>query len=165
MTCSHSTLYFKVSKSTLEFIRFEAELEDFSKLKDVLLRLDGRTLKLTNFAEPVKIRAAQAKDDFPTRHEWDKYFRDSRDMDEMKWGERPDTIHVSNLPIRWFCPRHQENDDVVKPSESIFKRIFEKFGEVRMVDIPICDPYRKEMKPHMSGMKTFSFDQELYFEG
>uniref|UniRef100_A0A182TQ50 RRM domain-containing protein n=1 Tax=Anopheles melas TaxID=34690 RepID=A0A182TQ50_9DIPT len=155
----------KVSKSTVGFIRFEGELEDKGKLKAVLSRLDGRPLRLTGFDESVKVRASEAKDEFPTRHDWDSFFRDARNMDEMKAGERPDTIHFSNLPIKWFCPRHAENEDGAKPSESIFKRIFEKFGEVRAVDIPICDPYRPQMKAHMSGMKKFSFDQEMYFEG
>lgn len=154
----------QVIKSTLEVIRFDAEIEDRGQLRSVLDRLDGNTMKLPNFTDSARIRAAEAKDTFPKRYDWDSFFRDARDMDEKKSGERPDTIHISSIPIRWFCPRHQENDDVVKPSESIFKRIFEKFGEVRHVDIPICDPYRKEMKSHMSGMKTFSFDQDLYFE-
>lgn len=155
----------QVSKSTLEFIRFEAEIDDHSKIRQIVSRLDGRPIKLAGFSESVKIRAAEAKDDFPTRHDWDSFFRDARNMDEMKAGERPDTIHITNLPINWFCPRHLENTENVKPSENIFKRIFEKFGEVRYVDIPICDPYRSQMKSHMSGMKTFSFDQEMYFEG
>ncbi|XP_053692688.1 A-kinase anchor protein 17A isoform X2 [Sabethes cyaneus] len=155
----------KVSKSTVGFIRFECELEDRGKLRHVLGRLDGRPIRLAGFSESVKLRASEAKDDFPTRHDWDSFFRDARNMDEMKAGERPDTIHLSNLPIKWFCPRHQENDDSAKPSESIFKRIFEKFGDVRCVDIPICDPYRAQMKSHMSGMQKFSFDQEMYFEG
>lgn len=155
----------QVSKSTVGFIRFEGELEDRGKLRHVLGRLDGRPIRLAGFSESVKLRASEAKDDFPTRHDWDSFFRDARNMDEMKAGERPDTIHLSNLPIKWFCPRHQENDDSAKPSESIFKRIFEKFGDVRCVDIPICDPYRAQMKSHMSGMQKFSFDQEMYFEG
>lgn len=134
-------------------------------MKNVLNRLDGAPIKLSSFNETVKVKASIAKDAFPSRHDWDSFFRDARDMDEMKAGERPDTVHITNLPIRWFCPRHMENEDNVKPSESIFKRIFEKFGEVRFVDIPICDPYRKDMKAHITGMKTFSFDQELYFEG
>lgn len=86
-------------------------------------------------------------------------------MNEMKAGERPDTIHISNLPIRWFCPRHHENDDSVKPSESLFKRIFEKYGEVRAVDIPACDPYRDQMKSGLTGLKNNNFDNETYFEG
>lgn len=155
----------QVSKSTVGFIRFEGELEDRSKLRHVLGRLDGRPIRLPGFSESVKLRASEAKDDFPTRHDWDSFFRDARNMDEMKAGERPDTIHFANLPIKWFCPRHMENEDNAKPSESIFKRIFEKFGDVRCVDIPICDPYRSQMKAHMSGMQKFSFDQEMYFEG
>lgn len=154
-----------MNKSTLEVIRLDAELEERGKMKSVISRLDGSTIKLSGYSESAKVRAAEAKDNFPKRHDWDSYFRDARNMDEKKAGERPDTIHISNLPMRWFCPRHQENDEVVRPSESIFKRIFEKFGDVRTVDIPICDPYRKDMKSHMTGMKTFSFDQELYFEG
>lgn len=152
-------------KSTLEVIRFDAELEERANLKSVIARLDGNTIKLSGYSESARIRASEAKDNFPKRHDWDSYFRDARNMDEKKPGERPDTIHISNLPIRWFCPRHLENEENVKPSESIFKRIFEKFGSVRMVDIPICDPFRKDMKSHMTGMKTFSFDQDLYFEG
>lgn len=152
-------------KSTLEVIRFDAELEERAHLKSVIARLEGSTIKLSGYSESARIRASEAKDNFPKRHDWDSYFRDARNMDEKKPGERPDTIHISNLPIRWFCPRHQENEENVKPSESIFKRIFEKFGSVRMVDIPICDPFRKDMKSHMTGMKTFSFDQDLYFEG
>lgn len=83
----------------------------------------------------------------------------------MKSGERPDTVHISNLPIKWFAPRHMINEESVKPSENIFKRIFEKFGDVKVVDIPICDPYRSQMKSHMSGMQTFTFENEMYFEG
>lgn len=155
----------QVTKSTLELTRLDAELDDRERMKPVLTRLDGNTIKLNGFSESARIRASEPKDNFPKRHDWDSYFRDARNMDEKKPGERPDTIHISNLPIRWFCPRHMENEEDVKPSESIFKRIFEKFGSVRVVDIPICDPYRKDMKSHMTGMKTFSFDQELYFEG
>lgn len=146
-------------------MRLDAEIEDRSQLKTVLSRLDGNSIKLSGYSESAKVRASEAKDNFPKRHDWDSYFRDARNMDEKKAGERPDTLHISNLPIRWFCPRHQENDENVKPSESIFRRIFEKFGQVRAVDIPICDPFRKDMKSHMTGMKTFSFDQDLYFEG
>lgn len=155
----------QATKTTLEIIRFDAELDDRERLKTVLTKLDGNSIKLSGFTEHAKVRASETRDDFPKRHDWDSYFRDARNMDEKKPGERPDTIHISSLPIRWFCPRHLENEDGVKPSENIFKRIFEKFGAVRVVDIPICDPYRKHMKSHMTGMKTFSFDQELYFEG
>lgn len=111
------------------------------------------------------MRAVEAKIDFPARHDWDSFFRDAKNMDEMKSGERPDTVFLSNLPHRWFCPRHHENDESVKPSETLFKRIFEKFGEVRCVDIPICDPYREQMKSALTGLRNLSFDNDTYFEG
>ena len=38
------------------------------------------------------------------------------------------------------------------------------FGEVRVVDIPICDPYRKKMSASINGIKTFSFGQDLVYE-
>jgi len=158
-------LVLKVSKSTIEFIRFDGELENIQKLRKVLSGLDGFSFRLNGFSEPFKVRASECRDDFPSRHDWDSFFRDARNMDEMKAGERPDTIHITNLPIRWFCPRHLENDENVKPSENIFKRIFEKFGSVRCVDIPICDLYRSKMKTEITGMKTFSFDNEVMFEG
>lgn len=63
----------------------------------------------------------------------------------MKPGERPDTVHVSGLPSKWFAGKrsHQESD---KPSEQTLKRIFEMYGEIRSVDIPMLDPYRNHMK-------------------
>ena len=76
----------KVSKSTLEFIRFEGEIENRSKLSAVLARLDGRSIKLSGFPDPLKVRAAEAKPDFPSRYSWDSYFRDAKNMNEMKPG-------------------------------------------------------------------------------
>ncbi|KAK3924041.1 A-kinase anchor protein 17A [Frankliniella fusca] len=125
----------KVSKSTLEFIRFEGEIENKSNLNEVVSRLDSKTIK------------------------------DAKNMNEMKPGERPDTIHLSNLPSRWFSSRQENGRGNDKPSEYVFKKVFEQFGEVRCVDIPMLDPYRSQMKAHISGLKTFSFGQELAFEG
>lgn len=44
-------------------------------------------------------------------------------------------------------------------------RIFEKFGSIRNVDVPICDPYRNKMKEQISGLKYSSFDRMDWFEG
>lgn len=150
----------KVSKNTLEFIRFEAEIESRSKLSAVLARLDGRFIKLSGFTESLKVRAAEAKCDFPTKHNWDSYFRDAKNTNEMKAGERPDTIHISNLPCKWFASK--SNPD--KPSEYVLRKVFETFGEVRCVDIPSIDPYRNRMKAHISGIKMFSHHQNIVFE-
>ena len=86
-------------------------------------------------------------------------------MNEMKPGERPDTIHISNLPCRWFATKQDKTKGNDIPSEYLFRKVFEVFGEVRCVDIPLADPYRNKMKTHLSGMKTFSFEKDLSFEG
>ncbi|CAB3372028.1 Hypothetical predicted protein [Cloeon dipterum] len=153
----------KVTKSTLEFIRFEGEIDSKAKLKSVIDKLDMMTIKLSGFTDALKVRAAEAKLPFPTRHVWDSFFREAKNMNEMKPGERPDTIHISNLPCRWFTlPELQEKEP--KPSEYIFRKVFESYGEVRYVDVPCIDPYRSRMK-NKSGIKTFSFDDGVMFEG
>lgn len=60
---------------------------------------------------------------FPSRHTWDSYFRDAKNMNEMKPGERPDTIHLSNLPSRWFSSRQENGRSSDKPSEYVFRKV------------------------------------------
>ena len=35
------------------------------------------------------------------RADWDSFFRENKEMNEMKAGERPDTIKIENLPCKW----------------------------------------------------------------
>lgn len=154
----------KVSKHSTEVIRFDAELENRDKLERVLLQLNDRVVKLTNYPDDLKLKVTEAKSDFPIRHSWDSFFRDATDMDEMKPGERPDTIHITNLPIRWFV-HDRDRDEDAPPSENIFKKAFEKFGSIRQVDIPIADPFRMQMKAAIRGITTPPADAALYFEG
>jgi len=156
---------FKVSKSSLEFIRFEGEIENYSCMENVLAKLDMKTIKLSGFTELLKVRAAEAKIPFPTRSDWDSFFRENKDMNEMKPGERPDTIHFENLPCKWFV-NYQDKSGLAhdKPSDFVLKKAFGAFGEVKIVDIPMMDPYRHKMKKTVSGMKTFTFGQDLVFE-
>ncbi|XP_013183855.1 A-kinase anchor protein 17A isoform X2 [Amyelois transitella] len=153
----------KVSKHSSEVIRFDAELDNVNKLQRVMSRLDDRVIQLNNFPEPLKVKVSEAKSDFPSRHAWDSFFRDATDMDEMKPGERPDTVHIENLPIRWFV-HHRDQDDDAPPSESILKKVFEKFGAIRQVDIPCADPFRMQMKVHMRGISTPAQNADLYFD-
>ncbi|CAH0587896.1 unnamed protein product [Chrysodeixis includens] len=159
---SFSTL--KVSKHSSEVIRFDAELESRDKLDRVLARLDERVVQLTDYPDALKVRVCESKSDFPSRHDWDSFFRDTTEMDEMKPGERPDTIHICNLPIRWFIHERDQHEDAL-PSESLFKKVFEKFGSVRQVDVPAADPFRLQMKTSIRGITTPVQDAALYFEG
>ncbi|KAG5326847.1 AK17A protein, partial [Acromyrmex heyeri] len=148
----------KVAKSTLEFIRLEGDLRDRCRLPRVLARLDLQQLNLSGFSNVLKVRAAEAKDDFPTRHSWNSYFRDAKHMNELKAGERPDTIHITGLPVKWFT---EDNTNV--PSESLVTKIFKKWGALRKVDVPAADSYRSRMRLG-NNIHKFSFEDGIFFD-
>ncbi|XP_061548222.1 A-kinase anchor protein 17A [Phycodurus eques] len=150
----------RVSKSTMDFIRFEGEVENKMVVKSLLSRLDGKSIKLSGFTDVLKVRAVENKMDFPTRHDWDSFFRDAKDMNETLPGERPDTIHLEGLPCRWFSQKQSGFPD--RPSEEVLIAVFQAFGQVRNVDIPMLDPYREEMLD--KNFNTFSFGGHLNFE-
>lgn len=58
-------------------------------------------------------------------------------MNELKPGERPDTLHIENIPLEWLIEPGEKY-----PCENILKKIFNKFGEVARVDLPAADPSR-----------------------
>uniref|UniRef100_H0X5N3 A-kinase anchoring protein 17A n=1 Tax=Otolemur garnettii TaxID=30611 RepID=H0X5N3_OTOGA len=159
MVHNHQFSTLRISKSTMDFIRFEGEVENKSLVKSFLACLDGKTIKLSGFSDILKVRAAEFKIDFPTRHDWDSFFRDAKDMNETLPGERPDTIHLEGLPCKWFSLKESGSE---KPSEEVLVKVFEKFGEIRNVDIPMLDPYREEMTGR--NFHTFSFGGHLNFE-
>ncbi|XP_076858132.1 A-kinase anchor protein 17A [Brachyhypopomus gauderio] len=150
----------RISKSTMDFIRFEGEVENKSAVRVLLAKLDGKSIKLSGFTDILKVRAAENKVEFPTRHDWDSFFRDAKDMNETVPGERPDTIHLEGLPCKWFAQKDSPSD---RPSEIVLKVVFEGFGKIRNVDIPMLDPYREEMTG--KNFNTFSFGGHLNFEG
>ncbi|XP_029386312.1 A-kinase anchor protein 17A isoform X2 [Echeneis naucrates] len=150
----------RISKSTMDFIRFEGEVENKTVVKSLLGRLDGKSIKLSGFTDVLKVRAVENKVDFPARHDWDSFFRDAKDMNETLPGERPDTIHLEGLPCRWFSQKDSNYPD--RPSENVLIAVFQSFGKVRNVDIPMLDPYREEMLD--KNFSTFSFGGHLNFE-
>ena len=163
----HAFTSLKIVKSTMEFIRFEGETENKSNIPTLIARLEGKSIKLSGFPDQLKVKAGEAKPAFPGRHDWDAYFRDAKNMNEMKPGERPDTIHLKDLPCRWFSSKKCKERD--KPSESCLKKVFGQFGDIRCIDIPMLDPYRKEMTLGVGSIKTgaiqtFTFGQDLIFE-
>ncbi|XP_029459113.1 LOW QUALITY PROTEIN: A-kinase anchor protein 17A [Rhinatrema bivittatum] len=159
MVQNHQFSTLRISKSTMDFIRFEGEVENKSLVKAFLASLDGKTIKLSGFSDILKVRAAEYKIDFPTRHDWDSFFRDAKDMNETLPGERPDTIHLEGLPCKWFAVKDSGSE---KPSEEVLIKVFKTFGEIRNVDIPMLDPYREEMTGR--NFHTFSFGGHLNFE-
>lgn len=106
----------KVSKTTVEFVRLEAEVEKRAKLERVINKLNNKMIKLKDFSDLMRVKAAEWRSEFPSRRIWDAYFSEAKDMDEMKAGERPDTMHISNVPSKWFASSHLRNEDDLIPS-------------------------------------------------
>ena len=117
-----------------------------------------RTVSCKTFFLYQKVRAAEAKVSFPSRHDWDSYFRDAKNMNEMKPGERPDTIHIKDLPTRWFSSKQTEREESeLTPSEEIVRQVFQTFGQIRCIDIPMLDPYRKEVRSYKYQINMFRY--------
>jgi len=83
-------------------------------------------------------------------------------MNEMIPGERPDTIHFKNLPCRWFTNKKEK--DINKVHEKIVREVFEKYGPINVIDIPMLDPYLTDVHKRNGSIQTFNFGQELTFE-
>ena len=162
----------KVVKSTIEFIRFEADCNSKSDLNSILTKLDRITLKISGFVQPLKVKSAKVKNGNlyqfecqliyiyihilllgATRHEWESYFRDNPTMNEMKPGLRPDTLHIENLPVKWFGGE--------KPSSNLVVKVFSVFGHIRRFHIPSLDNHNNNKD---DGFKRFSFNETLSFD-
>lgn len=164
--CPNVFSFIKVTKSSLEFLHFEAEAESKELLQKFITSLDGKCIKLSGISEILKVKAGKAKTKFPKKHDWIAFFRDSKFLDESKYGERPDTLHVKGLPLKWFGSGRRKSEDT--PSEDVVREFFEAFGSLRNIDIPILDEYRPRMElqdsEKITGFRTFSFGSNLYFD-
>lgn len=127
-------LTLKALKITSAVIKFLGELETRAAADRALARLQAAgSIRLAGFSEWLQIRAAHALCSGPTRHDWDSFFRDARGVNEMKPGERPDTVHLLDLPTSWFS---ESNQDSSRPSESVLHKAFSTFGRIRRLEIP-----------------------------
>ncbi|KAK3728916.1 hypothetical protein QZH41_005427 [Actinostola sp. cb2023] len=150
----------RVVESTLETIRFEGETETKVAVAKFLAKLEGNFIKLSGFSEALRVKCIEAKLKFPSRHEWDSFFRDANELNECNPGERPDTLVIKGLPSKWFAS--QQSGD--KPCEETVISVFQHFGKVRRIDIPILDEYRQKMTNSGNEFQTFYFGSHLHFD-
>ncbi|XP_067853364.1 A-kinase anchor protein 17B-like isoform X2 [Heptranchias perlo] len=149
----------RVSRSTMDFIRFEAEVENKNLVQTVWEKFNNKTIKMSGINETVRVLAVVTQVNFPSPCDWESFFKNAEYMNEALPGERPDTIHMEGLPCKWLSSKQLNRD---KPMEEILQKVFGRFGEIRNVDIPMLDPYREEM----TGKKfnTFSIGGLPTFE-
>ena len=124
-------LNLRVVLTSRELIRFEGEFESVRALRKVILLLNGKTIKLRGFSDPLKMKARRAEEPYPTKATWEEHFisRGVDTFDEGRPGERPDTIHVKGLPVRWFTSKNSDG----RPCPKALTQAFQKFGKVRQV--------------------------------
>ncbi len=123
----------RVARYSRERIEFEGEFESLRPMRKVVLLLNGKSMKLSGFTELLKIKARHLETPFPTKKEWEDYFADRgvQAFDEAKPGERPDTLRIKGLPVKWFASKTSEG----KPCPRVLTQAFQKFGKVRQVGI------------------------------
>lgn len=141
-----------VSSHTVDFIRFEAEFESKIAMDLVMSKLNRILLKVSGFEEGLKVKCAPLKLG-PLKHEWEAYFRDDPKMDEKKPGYRPDTIHIKNLPLKWFGGS--------KPSTGLLIDAFKVFGDIKRFHIPLLDEMEVQSQ---SSFKKFTHSESMLFE-
>ena len=116
-----------------EVINFEGEFESMRAMRKVVLLLHGKVIKLSGFSDFLKLKARPYQPPYPTEKSWGGFFTDRgvETFDEGKPGERPDTVLVRGLPVKWFTSRTSED----KPCPRVLTQAFQKFGPVRQVGI------------------------------
>ena len=157
----------RVVNYTRELIQFEGEFETLKSMRKVVLLLNGKSMKLTGFSELLKIRAKQAEPPYPTKNEWEDYFMDRGvpTFDDAKPGERPDTVRIKGLPVKWFTSKLSEG----KPCPRVLTQAFQKFGKVRQVGM--YDPSSTEQQANSfssfgpgSGLRFLQFEAYIQYE-
>lgn len=159
----------RVVNYTREMIQFEGEFDSLRAMRKVILLLNGKSMKLSGFTELMKIRAKRAEPAYPTKREWEDYFaeRGVPSFDEGKPGERPDTVQIMGLPVKWFTSKHSE--DPQKPCPRILTLAFQKFGKVRQIGIYNPSSSSQQSGSFSSfgpgaGLRFLHFDAYIQYE-
>ena len=154
----------RVINYTREVIHFEGEFESTRVMRKVILLIDGKSIKLSGFPDLLKVRAKLKDVPHPTKQQWEDYFseRGMESFDDERPGERPDTIVVKDLPVKWFASRTSEG----QPCPRILTQAFQKFGRVREVGIYQSTPAerKKSFSSFGPGMKGLHFEAYIQYE-
>uniref|UniRef100_A0A671EVE6 RRM domain-containing protein n=1 Tax=Rhinolophus ferrumequinum TaxID=59479 RepID=A0A671EVE6_RHIFE len=156
LICPDQFTTVRLSKSTKDFIRFEGEAETRSLIQILKAKLHGKIIKLNGLKTDLKVMASDAQG------EWEHFSKEqetpsSDGADEQDHDKSPDSIYFEGLPCKWFAPKGSSGE---KPCEEILRVVFECFGKIKNVDIPMLDPYREAMTDGSFG--GFSFGLQTF---
>ena len=154
----------RVISYTREVIHFEGEFESTRIMRKVILLIGGKSIKLSGFPDVLKVRARMKDVPHPTKQQWEDYFaeRGMESFEDERPGERPDTMVVKGLPVKWFISRTSES----QPCPRILTQAFQKFGRVREVGMYLFS--RSESSRSFSsfgpGTKGLHFEAFIQYE-
>nr|XP_004672673.1 A-kinase anchor protein 17B-like isoform X2 [Jaculus jaculus]XP_044996903.1 A-kinase anchor protein 17B-like isoform X2 [Jaculus jaculus] len=156
LICPDQFTTVRLSKSTKDFIRFEGEAETRSLVQILKAKLHGKIIKINGLKTDLKVVATDAQG------EWEHFPKEkaalvSDGADEQEHDKSPDSIYFEGLPCKWFAPKGSSGE---KPCEEILRVVFESFGKIKNVDIPMLDPYREVMTGGSFG--GFSFGLQTF---
>lgn len=162
MICPDQFTSVKVSKSTKGFIRFEGEAETKRLVYSLKEKLHGKMIKLNGFKDDLQVVATEALPDFPTPRELETKLSGRELLEEDSAEQRkdipPGCIHLEGLPCKWFALKGSDSET---PNEDVLREVFESFGKIKNIDIPLLDPSREEIvggsknNVMFRGLRTF----------
>lgn len=162
MICPDQFTSVKVSKSTKGFIRFEGEVETKRLVCTLKEKLHGKTMKLNGFKDGLQVVATEEPPDPPGPQEPEPVSNDRGLLKEDFAEQRrdiPDCICLEGLPCKWFALKDSDSE---VPNEDVLRTVFESFGKIKNIDIPMLDPYREETVG--GNMNSFAFRGLRTFE-
>lgn len=154
LICPDQFTTVRLSKSTKDFIQFEGEAETRNLIQILKAKLHGKIIKLNGLKTDLKVVATDAQG------EWEHFPKDapfSDGADAQDHDKNLDSIYFEGLPCKWFAPKGSSGE---KPCEEILRVVFESFGKIKNVDIPMLDPYREAMTGGSFG--GFSFGLQTF---
>ncbi|XP_032330924.1 A-kinase anchor protein 17B isoform X1 [Camelus ferus] len=156
LICPDQFTTVRLSKSTKDFIRFEGEAETRSLVQILKAKLHGKIIKLNGLKTDFRVVATDAQG------EWEHFPQEKGTppgdgTEEQDHEKSPDSIYFEGLPCKWFAPKGSSGE---KPCEEILRVVFESFGKIKNVDIPMLDPYREVMSGGSLG--GFSFGLQTF---
>ncbi|XP_029786459.1 A-kinase anchor protein 17B [Suricata suricatta] len=156
LICPDQFTAVRLSKSTKDFIRFEGEAETRSLVQILKAKLHGKMIKLNGLKTDLKVVATDDQAEWE-RLPGEKEASLSDGAEGQDQDKSPDSIYFEGLPCKWFAPKGSSGE---KPCEEILRVVFESFGKIKNVDIPMLDPYREvTTSGHFGG---FSFGLQTF---
>lgn len=153
----------RVINYSREMIHFEGELETMRAMRKVILLIDGKTIKLSGFSDLLKVKVKRKEMPQPTKREWEHYFaeRGMESFDDERPGERPDTIHITGLPVSWFVSKTADDG---RACPRILAQAFQKFGKVREVGTYETADNPKQFSSLGPGSTALHFEAFIQYE-